>query len=296
MARHTLASGIVLLAVAAFGAEPDLRALLRDRAAVERVYYAHRLGVKPAFEKVSPPELIERLVKGDLRKATVLKQVYGVEISPALLDSEVQRINSTTRAPEILAELKAALGNEPERFARAVAQPILVERILRNKFDNDDSLHVAQRRQVEAARAQLLAAKQAGATVDKLTTLFNDVGSNQVSETTWQLGARSATNSPAESPDAVEIKKRFGPNAQLLSSPTHDAERKFYFDDLPAPLQQVLRAQLRQAGDVSAVIEMPAGFTLYLAREKTAEALSVAALSVPKRSYEQWLDEQGGTK
>jgi hypothetical protein len=39
---------------------------------------------------------------------------------------------------------------------------------------------------------------------------------------------------------------------------------------------------------------MPDRFLLYLAKEKTAETLSAAVLSVPKRSYEQWLAEQSG--
>ena len=57
-------------------------------------------------------------------------------------------------------------------------------------------------------------------------------------------------------------------------------------------LEHVLRVQLRQAGDVSAVIETPGGFLLYLAKEKAFETLSVVSLSVPKRNYEQWLEEQ----
>jgi hypothetical protein len=102
------------------------------------------------------------------------------------------------------------------------------------------------------------------------------------------------TNSP--SADELEIKKQFGPDAQLLSSPRGaDRERKFYFEDLPGELQRVLRAQLRQAGDVSAVIETPSGFLLYVCQEKTAGALSVAMLSLPKRSYEEWLGEQSGS-
>lgn len=54
----------------------------------------------------------------------------------------------------------------------------------------------------------------------------------------------------------------------------------------------MLRVQLRQVGDVSAVIETPSSFLLYVAKEKTATALTVACLSLPKRSYEQWLAEQ----
>ncbi|MGI8967317.1 MAG: hypothetical protein ACR2H1_14705, partial [Limisphaerales bacterium] len=81
---------------------------------------------------------------------------------------------------------------------------------------------------------------------------------------------------------------------QIISSPHAgpDKERKIYFEDLPAELQKVLRVQLRRAGDVSAVIETPGGFLLYLTKEKTDAMLSVASLSLPKRSYEQWLEEQ----
>ena len=62
---------------------------------------------------------------------------------------------------EVLAELKAALGNDPARFARTVAKPIVVERLLRNRFENDDQLHAPQRHQVEQVRAQLLAVASA---------------------------------------------------------------------------------------------------------------------------------------
>src|SRR2546426_12134425 len=113
----------------------DFGALCADRAAVERVYYNHRLGEKPPFEQVLPPATLENLVRLDLRKEAALRKIYGVEMTPALLDGEVQRINTTTRAPEMLAEIKAALGNDPERFANIFAKPILVERLLRQKFD-----------------------------------------------------------------------------------------------------------------------------------------------------------------
>ena len=116
--------------------------------------------------------------------------------------------------------------------------------------------------------------------------------SNAVAETTWQLVARPAeTNAPAA--DEIEIKKRFGPNAKVLSSPhAGGKEQKFCFEELPGELQNVLRVQLRQAGDVSAAIETPGGFLLNVAKEKTDAVLSVAGLSLPKRSYEQWLEEQ----
>ena len=137
----------------------ELSALTLDRTAIERVYYNHRLGQKPPFEELSPPSLIARLVKNELRKEATLKNAYGVVITPALLDAEVQRINTTTRAPDVLAEIKAALGKDPLRFAQAFAKPLLVERLLRDKFENDDALHTAQRRAAERVREQLLAVR-----------------------------------------------------------------------------------------------------------------------------------------
>jgi hypothetical protein len=288
-------------------------ALCSDRAAIERVYYQHRLGDKPPFEQALLRETIERLVRDDLRKEAVLKRTYGVEVTSAMLDAEVQRINATTRAPEMLAELKAALGNDTNRFARIIAQPIVVERLLRERF-NDDALHAAQRREAERVRAELLAVKQgavpregeggrrlgegdsvAGTLVEKLLAVLKQSHSNDVSETTWLLETRPAAKPSADGSDELEIRQRFGPNAQPLSPPHGSGKaRKFYFEDLPAELQRVLHAQLRQPGDVSAVIEAPGSFLVYVCKEKNGEVLSVATLCLSKRSYEQWVAEQNG--
>src|SRR6195256_676968 len=151
--------GCLLLIASLSAMAGERESLLSDRAAIERVYYNHRLGEKPPFEQVLPPATLENLVRQDLRKEAALKQAYGIDVTPAMLDAEVQRINTTTRAPDVLAELKAALGNDPGRFARAMAKPIVVERRLREKFDNDDALHAPQRRQAGQTRDQLLAAK-----------------------------------------------------------------------------------------------------------------------------------------
>ncbi len=292
LSRHgILALALLLLAAHASGAPDDFAACCADRTAVEKVYYRHRLGNKPPFEQLLPPATIQKLVRQDLHKEAVLKKVYGIEITSAQIEAEVRRINATTRAPDVLADLKAALGNDPARFAQTVVKPILVERELRERFENDDHLHAPQRREVENVRAQLLAARARGESVTSLLALLKHDRTNEVSETTWQLGARPAdTNAPAPGP--LEIQKRFGPNAQVLSSPATPGAPQLYFADLPGSLQQVLRAQLCQAGDLSAVIEMPDGFLLYLCREKSSQTLDVATLSVARRDYEQWIAEQ----
>jgi len=273
----------------------DFASLCADRTAIERVYYHHRTGTKPPFDVAMPQATLESLVRLDLKKEAVLRDRYGVTITPAMLDAEVHRINTTTRAPEMLAEIKTALGNDPARFAESFAKPFLVERLLRDKFENDDALHASRRQKCESVRTALLEAKTNGASVAQLLARLQRAGSNDVQVLTWQLTPHPAEPS-APTPDELEIKKRFGPDAQILSSPGDGAaNRKFYFEDLPGELQRVLRVQLRQAGDLSAVIETPGGFLLYVATEKTAKVLSVGCLSLPKRDCEQWLNEQKDT-
>jgi hypothetical protein len=281
-----------LLLVPAIGRAAHFADLCADRIAIERVYYQHRLGNKPPFEQTMPPALVEKLVREDLHKKSVLKKVYNVELTPAKIAGEVQRINTTTRAPDVLAELKAALGNDTNRFARTVAEPILAERILRDKFDNDDALHAPQRKSVEAIREKLLSAKADHDGPAQLLALLHQLDSNQVAETTWLL-AKPPEPSQEASNLLIDARKRFGTNAQVLSSSAHPpGGPDFYFADLPPDLQRVLQVQLRHPGDVSAVVESSGGFQLYLCKERTATALTVAALSIPKRSYEQWLAGQ----
>jgi hypothetical protein len=295
-ARHAAILLNLLLAMnlVAADAPKTIDALCADREAVERVYYQHRTGEKPPFEKVLPPAEIRSLVERDQQHETTLRKRYGIEITDAMVDAEVQRINRSTRAPDTLAELKTALGNDNARFARTVVRPIIVERLLRDKFENDDALHAPQRHVAEQAREQLLAAKKSGASFEQQISLLKQGHSNEVTTTTWQLGVRPEEKSSAENPDEIEIKKRFGPDAQILSGSRNSREEKpkCYLQDLPADLQSVLRIQLRQPGDVSAVVEMPGGFLVYVLKERTEATMTITALTLPKRSYEQWLADQ----
>ena len=173
---------LLLLCLRAFAGD-DFALLCADRGAVERVYYNYRLGDKPAFEVAVPPGTIEALVRSDRRKAAVLRRVYQVEITPILIEAEVKRIEATTRAPEVLAELKSALDHDPARFARTVARPLVVERELRVRFENDDRLHAAQRQAASQARAEQLAAR--GEPLGQQIALLRRSHAGEFSLATW---------------------------------------------------------------------------------------------------------------
>lgn len=257
----------------------DFASLCADRAVIEQICYHHRSGDKPPFEQVVPRTVLEDLVRQDLRKEAVLRRNYGIEITDAKVAAEVQRIDHSTQPPALLEEIKAGLGNDPVRFANAVARPILVERLLRQVFDNDDEIHASQRRLAQQVRDELLAAKTNGADSDALVALLSHHGSNAVAEITWRLDLPVVTN-PAVPP--------------IVSLPLdgHPAAKVASFTDLPGELQGTLRSQLCRPGDVSTVIETPCNLQVYVARAKTNAVLSVAVLSLPKRGYEEWLREQ----
>lgn len=295
----------LFLVCVAFAAGNDLAALCTDRAAIERVYHEHRTGTKPPFAQAMPAALLETLVRTDAKKEALLARAYAVKITEAMVTAEVQRIEATTRAPETLAEIKAALGNDPARFARAMARPTVVERLLRAKFDNDDALHAPPRRAAESARARVLAVTDPGPT-PRLAVLKEGKTGEVQEKVTWELTARPATDAPpapvapaspttAKASSGAYTNEATAQLPQVLSSPDKahaEKERKLWFEDLPGELQNVLRVQLRQPGDMSAVIEGPRAFQIYLARERTAEALTVAVHTIPKRSYEEWLASQ----
>jgi len=270
--------------------DADFRALTADRAAIERVYYLHRDGAKPPFDQILPPGRIQELVKRDLDKQAALKTIYGVEISDADIAAEAERINHATRAPDILADLKRALGNDPVRFGRTVVKPILVEKRLRELFQHDDAIHAAGREQAEQLRSRLIAAGQDHAGPDRLLELLRTGG--EVTETTWSL------DTPRPGPHPAPVRSTAHSANYSVIATTQWAQPKgaptAFLADLPPELQALLPAQLRQPGDVSAVVETDSAFLIFLARERTDRILRAATVRIPREDYESWLSRQTG--
>jgi DnaJ-domain-containing protein 1 len=267
-------------------AADDLAALVLDRTAIEQVYHTHRTGSSLPFEQALPRSMIEQLVRLDLKKETVLNKTYDFEVTSAMVENEVRRINSSSRAPEVLSEIKQALGGDPKRFARSMARPIVVERELRRRFENDNKLHASERGTAEKVREDLRA-KKTVAEMRDVTWQLSPRPGNGISETSIPPPqTKGAAKSGTYSVDAT------AQVAQVLNPQSAMRDRKFYFGDLDPELQKALQAQLKKSGDVSAVIETPTAFLVFVAKEKTKDTLSAASITIPKRSYDEWLAHQ----
>src|SRR4030095_11020119 len=80
--------------------------------------------------------------------------------------------------------------------------------------------------------------------------------------------------------------------SQVLDGQSSAGSSSYFFGDLPPKLQRVLSSQLRAPGDISAVVETPTRFLVYLGGERTTDKLSATVISLSKKLYEDWIHEQ----
>src|SRR5262245_14793528 len=129
--------------------------------AIEDVYWRHRIWPKgrrepkPSLDAVMSQGLLERKVEEYLRKSQALEDYWqrparnashpsaamqqlragndaGGPITADQLQTEMERMASNTRKPEILQELFEALGNDPFIIAECLARPVLAERFVKS--------------------------------------------------------------------------------------------------------------------------------------------------------------------
>src|SRR5215813_2586760 len=110
---------------------------------IETVYWRHRIWPavnpkpKPRLEEVMPLAQIQAKVEDSLRMSRALETYWHRPITAAQLQAELDRIASQTQQPAMLAELWTALDNDPFVIAECLARPVLVERLIRERYAAD---------------------------------------------------------------------------------------------------------------------------------------------------------------
>src|SRR5664280_402892 len=127
--------------------------------AVERARYAFVIGAARPFDEVYPRSVFETKVRREADEERVLARRFGMEVTPALLAAEYERIERETRAPEQWAAIKAALGGSREKVEEVFCRPLMVDRALRARFAFDQAIHAKEHQKVRAARTLFLAGK-----------------------------------------------------------------------------------------------------------------------------------------
>jgi len=126
---------------AAFGvnAHRNLTLSFADRVAyqlaIEDVYWRHRIwpdtnpGPKPSLDAVMSQAQIEKKVQNYLRNSQALENYWQRPLTAEQLQTEMERMASNTKQPDVLREVFEALGNDPFVIAECLARPLLAERL-----------------------------------------------------------------------------------------------------------------------------------------------------------------------
>jgi hypothetical protein len=124
---------------------------IASQARIERFWFDHREAVgtpddaaapdpDAAFAGALPPTTLREKVEKSLARSRILRERYGITLTPEMLRGEVARMARETRDPARLRELFAVLGNDGFLIAETLAREGLSERLLRGRFDDDEKI------------------------------------------------------------------------------------------------------------------------------------------------------------
>jgi len=122
-----------------FATDLSLAARAGYQNAIDDVNWRHTVwpeanGARPA----RPAQRNSAEQAGDvLRKSNALSTLWGQAITGQMLQAEIDRMVRDSKRPELLRQLFASLNNNPTHVAEVIARPLLVDRLSRNFFTND---------------------------------------------------------------------------------------------------------------------------------------------------------------
>ncbi len=111
---------------------------------LQRIKFSHRVpslredAPKPVYEQIFTNTVLYSRVSTMLRQCNALEVLWGKTFSGEDLQNEMNRMARNSLMPHRLAEIFAALDNDPHRIAECLARPILVENTIRSLFSGDE--------------------------------------------------------------------------------------------------------------------------------------------------------------
>jgi hypothetical protein len=239
-----------------------------DARAIARARHAFVIGEPQPFDTAYPAGVFVQRVAREKAEERVLREVFGVTPTPALVARECERIERTTRAPEQWQAIKAVLGQNRRRLEEALCRPLLVQRALQARFAFDPEIHAKTHARAREVRAQLIAGRlPAGAVRVVLSRHGTPEGSPR--ELLEKVRAEAAGPKVLRPPDGLA-------NIPIAVHPEAVA---------------ALETQLSRPGDVSTVLAEWDRFTVYRLVEKTEDSWTVEAVTVPKQDFEPWFED-----
>lgn len=268
---------LLLAASILIGDAEDLSLTARAEAQrkVEQARYAFVIGNTQPLDELYPRSVFEARVAREAAEEEVLKRVFGMVVTPALLAEEFARIEKTTRAPDQWEAIKKALGHDRRLIEETFCRPPLVQRALRARFAFDRSIHAQPHQKARHARASLLAGRAVpGASILRLQRKPEPAQDKD----RMMAAARAEATGPRVLRPAAER----DPNAPIPIDPE---------------IAAVLEKELTRPGDVTTILEERDQFSVFKLVEADKETWKVTAVRFPKVDFDVWFAEaRGGSR
>lgn len=247
---------------------------VQAQAVIQKVYQLHQVGDARPFEEAMPRAALEAHVASYLRKSAALEKYWKTPITREMLLAEVARVRRGSRMPERLAEIEHALGDDPLLIEECLARPVLADRLVRNFFALDQSMHAAARSEIERLRDRLVRGDLSPMDSDSHQSLL---------EIEAASAAADATVHAAEG--AV------GRAAEAGSDGRHVADGVDRLDADPAEFARWRSRLPLVAGAAGDVEEERDRFAFRVLLDASPRRLRSATYEVPKRTFDDWWRE-----
>jgi N-acetylneuraminic acid mutarotase len=221
--------------------------------AIERVYYSHQDGATQPFDRAITNELLERKVRAYLGQSIALEKIWGTTLTSGMLRDELARIARDSHMPERLRELYAALNDDPVLILECLVRPVLADRLGRQRFEADTTIHAASLRQASRLRAALVEGRL---------------------EPGLNLDDHSVT-------ELVRVESEAWP-----TSSEDKATSRFEVD--PQTFEDWRRRLPATAGEIAPVSDDGVRFVIRQLLEQSQDHLVFATYTVAKKSWDEW--------
>ncbi len=236
---------------------------VKAQEAIERVYYSHQLDAKGAFEEAVPREVLEKKVRTYLAQSAALESYWNLPVSPSALRNEIDRIARSTRFPDRLREVYAALGNDTFVVQECLARATLVDRWSRSLFAFDRRFHADARHQAEHLRERLVS----GAL------------------------AVSAPEPRRRVAELIEVPAGSVSGATAAEFPSRPGDGPVRLRLAPEAFRRWRALSPERVGEIGPVAEQADEFVIRVLLAEQGDRARIASYAVPKRSWDDWWSE-----
>lgn len=207
-------------------------------------------GNSGATNAVALISLVNEAVEHEVARAN------GVTISQQEMSEFRERVDKNSKAPEILAKVKAVFGEDVDSYERIHLAPRLMNRNLRYYFSRDAEIHKKERLLIEAALRAVLSGKSLKSTAEGYLKMVS-----------FEVEDKSS-----EFPQALQKYAPHGPTPK-------------------SPLLSILQG-MKEGEIYKNIVEDDFGYKVIRLIGKEGNKYSCEAITVKKRFYEEWFKDQ----